>query len=172
MPLTDFERLPDDARLWVFGTERPLSEKEEQRLLGEVDAFLEGWAAHGLPLTCAREWRHGRFLLVAVDPASEPPSGCSIDAMVRRLKELEQELGLVLVDASPVWWRGGAGEVRRASRGEFRRLAEEGQVTPETVVWDGAVTHVAQVREGEWERPAGRGWHARAFFRGAASGGR
>lgn len=163
MPRTDFDRLPDDARLWTFAASRPLAGAEERTLLGAVDAFLEDWAAHGTPLTAARDFRYGRFLLVAVDERTAPPSGCSIDAMVRVLKELEDQLGLTLVDHGSVWYRAG-GEVRRAPRPEFAGLVADGSVDRETVVFDPTLTRVGEVRAGRWERPAGEGWHARAFF--------
>lgn len=168
MPRIEFDALPDDARLWVFGAVRPLSDEEEATLLRTVDERLEDWEAHGTPLTCARDWRYGRFLLVGVDERSEPPSGCSIDAMVRVLKGLEERLGVGLTDHAPVWYRSD-GEVRTVSRPDFRRLAREGEVDPETVVFDATVTRVGQVREGAWEVPARAAWHGRAFFGRAAT---
>lgn len=169
VPRIEFHRLPDDARLWTFAASRPLSEPEERALLDEVDAFLEAWKAHGTPLTAAREWRDGRFLLVGVDERSAPPSGCSIDAMVRVLKDLEDRLDVTLVDHAPVWYRDGD-EVRRASRSDFGRRAREGGVDLDTVVFDPTVTRVGDLREGRWERPAREGWHARAFFDTAPAG--
>jgi hypothetical protein len=129
-----------------------------------VDDFLEDWAAHGSPLDAARDWRHGRFLLVGVDERAAPPSGCSIDAMVRVLKGLEERLGVRLVDHSPVWYREG-GEVRRVSRPEFLARARRGEVGLDTVVFDATLTRVGELRAGRWEVPAGEAWHARAFFR-------
>src|SRR3954469_23958034 len=94
---TDFSRLPGASRLWIFGADRALDERERAALLDAVDGFLEQWKAHGDPLTAARDLREDRFLMVAVDEASIPASGCSIDAMVVRLKSLEEELGVGLV---------------------------------------------------------------------------
>jgi hypothetical protein len=163
MPRVRFEEIPETGRVWMFGADRPLSEQEEQALLEAVDAFLGSWAAHGTPLVCGRDWRHGRLLLIAVDEASVPPSGCSIDAMVHVLREMEQELGLSLVDNTPVWFLS-EGEVQRVSRGEFKRLVAEGEVDRDTTVFDNTVTRIAEVRGGRWERPAADGWHGRAFF--------
>ena len=163
MPLTDFELLPSKARLWVFGTSRSLSSDEESTLLSEVDEFLDGWKAHGSPLTAARDWRYGRLLLVAVDERSVPPSGCSIDAMVHVLKGLEARLGMTLVDNAPVWFSLG-GEPRRATRPEFSELAKMGEVGPDTTVFDSSVTRVADVREGRWEVAASETWMKQAFF--------
>ncbi len=164
MPMVPFETLPDASRLWVFGVERPLDESERQSFLDAVDQFLATWAAHGVPLTCGRDWRRERFLLVAVDQASEPPSGCSIDAMVGVLKDLERRLRVRVLDNTPVWFLAD-GQVRRTSRPEFRRLAEEGVVDPDTVVFDNTVTHLTDVRQGRWDGPARESWHQKAFFK-------
>jgi hypothetical protein len=163
MPKVNFDLLPDEARVWVFAADRPVSGPDAERLLGTVDAFLDAWKAHGSPLTCARDWRHERFLIVAVDERTAPPSGCSIDALVRSLKGLESELGLSLLDNSPVWFRQ-EGELRRADRAAFRALARAGEVGPDTVVFDNTLTRMAQLRGGAWERAAKESWHGRAFF--------
>jgi len=163
MPSLPFEQLPPSARLWIFPAECPLSVEEERKLLSRVDAFLERWEAHGAPLTAGRDWRERRFLLVAVDESSAPPSGCSIDSMTRVLKEVGEEWGISFLDHSPVWFRVD-GEVRRATRGEFKALVGEGRVDLDTPVFDNSITRLFQLRRGEWERPAGRSWHRRAFF--------
>jgi len=136
------------------------------RFLECVDAFLEEWSAHGTPLRCAREFRYDRFLLVAVDEASVPPSGCSIDSMVRVLKKLEIELDTRIVDNSPVWYSGDEDgeEIHRVSRTDFRRHIEDGRVTPETTVFDNTLTRLEELRAGAWGRRAAEGWHGRAFF--------
>ena len=165
MPRIPFDRLPDDARLWVFGAGRALTDAERADLLVAVDRFLESWAAHGAPLTCARDFREDRFLLVGVDEESVPPSGCSIDAMVNVLAERERQLGVPLVGHGAVFYRAADGGVARAERTAFRRLAEQGEVGPDTVVFDTTITRVGKLRDGSWERPARQSWHGPAFFR-------
>ena len=67
MPRVLFDELPPDARVWIFGTERPLFDTERARVLDEVDAFIGQWAAHDVPLTTARDLRYDQFIFVAVD---------------------------------------------------------------------------------------------------------
>jgi hypothetical protein len=165
MPRVPFEGLPDDARLWVFAAERPLAPGERDAVLGDVDRFLDTWSAHGTPLRCARDFRHERFLLVAVDERAAGVSGCSIDALTRQLREHERKLGITLLDNGPVQFRGPAG-VERASRARFAELAAAGQVTPETIVFDNTAATVGTVRAGRWETAARNSWHGRAFFGG------
>ena len=163
MPQIPFSDLPPESRLWIFSAERPLTPEEKVRLLERVDSYLADWAAHGVPLTSGRDWRYGRFLLVAVDEASEPPSGCSIDAMTNVLKELGKAMGLSFVDNSPVFFKEGD-RIQRLSRGDFKARALSGDVTMETEVFDNSITRLSQLHEGEWKRPAGASWHRRAFF--------
>ena len=166
MPQVSFDKLPEDARVWIFAAERALSGEEQARLLAQVDGFIGQWAAHDTPLTAGRELRYDRFLFVAVDQRLAGPSGCSIDALVRQMKGLEQELGVELVDHAPVVFRAG-GEIRRLRRDQFAKLASSGDVSPETTVFDNTLTRLGEVRAGRWETPAANAWHARAFFRSA-----
>ena len=55
MPRVKFETMPPHARLWVFSADREITDTERQALLSEVDEFLATWAAHGAPLTAARQ---------------------------------------------------------------------------------------------------------------------
>ena len=164
MARIDFDQLPDASRVWVFGVSDGFSASEEASFLAVVDGFLDVWVAHGHALRCGRDWRHGRFLLVAVDEASEPPSGCSIDAMVQVLKDEQRRLGVAIVDHAAVWYLED-GEVWRVTRAEFKALAEADQIGADTVVFDNTVTRLSQVREGGWERPARESWHYRALFK-------
>lgn len=164
MPRIPFSELPDDARLWVFPLSRALSSDQEAEVRDRIDAFLDLWATHGAPLTSGREWVEGRFLLVAVDEATAPPSGCSIDGLARVLKGEGARLGMSFLDQGPVWFRQD-GALVSVSREAFRALAEAGEVGADTIVFDNAVTRLSQVRGGEWEKRAGDSWHGKVFFR-------
>lgn len=163
MSAVPFPELPDDARLWVFPSPGPLEPEAAERLLAEVDRFLEGWHAHGRPVVGGREWRHGQFLLVGADERATGVSGCSIDSLFRALQGLEREMRISLTDAFPVWFRGGDGEIRSVPRPEFRALAEAGEVDADTVVFNHTVGTVGEVRAGRWEGPLRESWHAKAF---------
>lgn len=156
---------PGSSRIWIFGADRQLGTAETRELLLSVDDFLRGWAAHGEPLRAARSWRYGRFLIIAVDADTVPPSGCSIDALTGVLRGLETDLGARFLGNEAVWYRDAGGAVRRASRPEFRRLARAGGVTPHTVVFDNSITELGELRGGRWEGPASQCWHATFFDR-------
>ena len=157
MPVVPFETLPDAARVWVFGSDKPLSEEGTKKLLSGVDAHLEDWKAHGAPLTVGREWRDGRFLVVAVDQSTSGASGCSIDGLFRVLQQLERDVDASLVGGGRVFYRGGQGEVQSASRADVGDLAKSGVIAKDTVVFDTSLTDLGTFRAC-FERRAKDSW--------------
>src|SRR5687767_6275021 len=93
--------LPDGARVWVFGTSRPLAASEKAQLTSALDQFFEGWASHGAAVAAGFEWLEDHFLVVAVDEGLHP-SGCSIDKLFRMLSEMEKSTGSRLLDSALV----------------------------------------------------------------------
>lgn len=166
MPRIDFAQLPDDARLWVFPVQDKLEGEQATALHDAVRTFLDGWEAHGTPLSGGYTVEDDRMVLVAVDQASVPPSGCSIDSMVRVLKGLERSLGKRMLNQAPVYFRDESGEIRSLSRAGFRAAAREGQVSPDTRVFDTTLTELGAYRAGRLEVPARESWHGAVFFGG------
>ena len=159
MPIVKFETLPDDARVWVFGTAAPVDEIDAAKVLAVADAFLLQWKAHGHPLTSARDWRDERFLTVGVDQRTEGASGCSIDGLFRMLQELEAAIGTSLVGGGRVFFRDALQLVHSVTRQEFEMMSRRGDVDGSTAVFDVTVTTTAAYRS-SFERPASTSWHA------------
>lgn len=164
MPVIPFSTLPAESRIWLFGAAAPIDDVDETRLLAAVDGFLLTWAAHGHPLTCAREWSEERFLAIGVDTSQEGASGCSIDGLFRTLKTLEAGIGTTMVDSSLVFYRDSAGFVHGLSRDDFAHLARTGAVDADTTVFDLSLVDAASYRE-KFERRANDSWHAALLTR-------
>lgn len=160
MSLNELTTLPDEARLWCFAADRPLSAEEVDVLAARMAGFLGGWKAHAQELRVGFELRESRFLFVAVDERQAAASGCSIDALVGELREVQREIGADLIDVSAVWYRDPSGAIATVSRPDFRRLGSEGSVGLETPVFDLTLLTVGQLRDGRLEVPARNSWHA------------
>lgn len=149
---TNIDQLSSDAHVWIFGISPSLDESAQQVLLRRVDAFLDDWSAHGIPIAGARELLYGSFLVIAADERREK-SGCSIDRMFGTLRELERELGVSILDSTRVFLRDDGG-IRAVGRGEFREAANG-----ETPVFDVTAERLGEVRSGTWEKRAADSWH-------------
>jgi hypothetical protein len=160
MPLVPFETLPDSARVWVFGSDRPLTEDGTKSLMKSVEDFLSEWKAHGEPLTVGYEWRFGRLLVVGVDQRTAGASGCSIDGLFRVLQQVGPTVGATLVGGGRVYYRDGNGEVQSAERHELKALAAAGAIQDESVVFDTSLTDLGSLRSG-FEKAARKSWAAK-----------
>lgn len=159
MPLVSFDSLRDESRVWVFAADPALDEDRSRQLLALVDDFLRQWTAHDEPLTCGRDWRDGRFLVVGVDQnATAYASGCSIDGLYRALADFEKQTGASLLSRDRVFYRDPAGRVRSVSRDEFGELSASGAIGPETTVFDTSINSLGEWRQ-RFELPASASWH-------------
>lgn len=154
------EDLPDSARIWIFCMEPELPAEAADDFLHGVDAFLDEWTAHGAPLAAGRALRYRRFLLVGVDERATPPSGCSIDALVRAAQALAEQAGARVAGNEAVWYRALDGAISCVSRPAFRREAQAGRVDGASTVFDNTIGRMADLRAGRWEGPASGRWHA------------
>jgi hypothetical protein len=158
MPLVDFSSLPDDSRVWVFGSATALSPESECALLAAIDDYLGDWRAHTAPLSSGRDWRDSRFLAIGVDPRDENASGCSLDALFRVLREMEPALGTSLLDNARVYFRAADGSVTATDRAGFADLAQAGSIGSDSRVFDLSVRTVGEWRD-RFETAAADAWH-------------
>jgi hypothetical protein len=158
MPLVAFSALPDDARVWAFGSSDELTPEAQRVLLDSVDDYLSDWRAHGSPLTVARDWRDGRFLAIGLDQRDENASGCSLDALFRVLRDLEPRIGASLLGNSRVYYRIPDGSVGMTDRAGFAALAQEGSLGADSRVFDLSVQTIENWRN-RFEVSASDAWH-------------
>ena len=157
MPVVPFENLPDASRVWVFGSDRPLTEAGTTTLLERVDEHLKNWKAHGAPLTVGSQLRDNRFLVVAVDQSTAGATGCSIDGLFRVLQGLEAKVGASLVGGGKVFYRDANAVVQSATRDQVAALVQSGAITKDTVVFDTTLTDLGAFRSG-FEKRAKESW--------------
>jgi hypothetical protein len=149
--LTEFKNLPDDSRIWVYQSNRKLSDEEVVILIPKIEDFLEQWTAHGSDLEAGFEIKYNRFIVLGLNQANASASGCSIDASVRFIQSLEQEFDVTFYN----------GEfIAHKSLIDFRKMAKARSVSPNTIVFNNLVNTKAEYLE-NWEVPAKESWHSR-----------
>ena len=152
MPVVSFDTLPDSARVWIFGSDKQLSEDDATALMRDVSDHLANWKAHGEPLTVASQLLDDRFLVVAVDQSTTGASGCSIDGLFRVLQAVQSKLGANLVGGGRLFYRDRHGHIQCASRADLDDLRASGAITKDTVVFDTTITDLGTFRR-KFESP-------------------
>lgn len=156
-----FDQLPATARVWIYQASRPLTSEETVRILPSLRRFAEEWTSHGRSVLASAAVLHQHFLVLGLDEAVAGASGCSIDASVRFVTQLEQQLSLELLDKSRLAFVQN-GQVQLLGRREFKAATASGDVTPDTLYFDNTVATKGEL-DTLWPRPAGQTWLARYF---------
>ena len=157
--ITEFKNLPDDSRIWIYQSNRKLSNEEVDNISSKTEEFLKQWTAHGTDLEAGVEIKYNRFIVFGLNQANASASGCSIDASVQFIQSLEKELGVDLLDKMNVTFYNGE-YIAHKSLTDFRKMAKARSVSPNTVVFNNLVNTKAEYLE-NWEVPAKESWHSR-----------
>jgi len=155
------DKMPADARVWVYQSNRALTEQEVKELKAEGEKFVSGWSAHGAALNASFDVLYDRFIVLAVDEKQALASGCSIDKSVHFIKQLEQQLNLNLFDRMQVAYKKGE-ELLACSLAEFEKLAVAQEVDENTIVFNNMVSSKAAF-DTEWEVPVKKSWQSRVL---------
>ena len=153
--------MPSDARLWVYQSNRILSDAEVKAVEEEGLKFIADWAAHGASLKASFDVLHHLFVVIAVDEKQAMASGCSIDKSVHFVKTLEQKLSLNLFDRMQVAYRSG-NEIKVCKLSDFEKLATQEIVNESTIVFNNMVTSKSSF-DTEWEVPLKQSWQSRVL---------
>ena len=157
----DFDQLPAGARIWIYQADRVLTTAEIMATLPHLARFAEEWTSHGRNLLASAEILHQHFLVVGLDEGVAGASGCSIDASVRFVGQLEQLLGVELLDKSRLAFLH-EGAVFQLKHSELKAAVAAGTVGPDTFYFDNTLATKAELAS-VWPRKASQTWVARYF---------
>jgi hypothetical protein len=82
------------GRVWIFLSEKEFLPEQEKMIHESLKKFLQGWDAHGNPLTSSYEILHHQLVIVQVNESHHAASGCSIDKLTHCMQQLEHTTGL------------------------------------------------------------------------------
>lgn len=154
-----FNELPDTSRVWIYQANRSFTEKEAEEISGKMEQFISAWTAHGANLNASFEIKYRRFIIIALDQKLNAATGCSIDASVNFIQQLEKDYNVDLLDKMNVSYKQGE-HIAYKNLVDFRKMAKEKAVSPNTIVFNNLVNTKAEYLD-EWEVPASESWHNR-----------
>ena len=136
------ERLPDNSRVWFFGSDRLLNDEEKSSLSIELQEFVSSWKAHGAELAASFEILHDCILIVSVDESVTPPTGCSIDKVFKLLeKQASNWFNRLLI------WRAFCNTAKIYTVDELQLALRTGEVDRDTIIINSTVRVLTEVRK-------------------------
>lgn len=146
--IINFEELPQDARLWIYQSDRPITADEVYKIQAQMHAFLTQWAAHGKNLNAGFEVRHQYFLILALDEKQAAASGCSIDAFVNFLTQMGMSLNIDFFQRTNLaFWQNERVELYPMEK--IKSLLDSGEWSEEAMYFDNNITKLGQL-DSKW----------------------
>jgi hypothetical protein len=154
-----FDQLPDHSRLWIYQSNRPFSEEEQQQISIGLKAFCQQWNAHQQPLNSSFDIRYDRFIILSVDEGLHAASGCSIDSSVAVIRQIAEQFGVDMFNRLEQGLLADERvEVMRLP--EIKKVLAEGTLSEDTKVFNNLVKDIAEFKSG-WIVPITDSWLSR-----------
>ncbi|MES2284527.1 MAG: ABC transporter ATPase [Bacteroidota bacterium] len=162
-------QMPEDARVWVYQSNRVISDLEAVAIEKAGIQFIADWTSHGANLKASFDILYNRFIVIAVDEKQATASGCGIDKSVHFVKELEKQFGLSLFDRMEVAYRNG-NEIKTCHLNNLlEELTRSGLYSEkgnkeeiEVIVFNNMVTTKKQF-DTDWEINLKQSWQSRVL---------
>lgn len=159
--MSDFKTLSENSRIWIYQSNRSLTQQEKESISKLIEDFLNNWNSHGISLNSGFEIKYNRFIVIAQDQNTQSATGCSIDSMVHFIQKLEKQYNISLLDKLNVSYKQGD-YIAYKSLKDFKKMVKDGAVSKNTIVFNNLVQTKLEYTN-YWEVPAFESWHARFF---------
>lgn len=125
----------NDYRVIIYPASRPFTTKEAKVITEKLYDFLATWVAHGKALSSSFKIEKNQFIIICVDEEKEVASGCSIDALGKIMREIDEEYQLGLFDRMKASYLEN-GEVKTLQLVDFKNKVRNGEISKEIQVFD------------------------------------
>lgn len=155
----DFNTLPESSRIWVYQADRTFTTLESEAIEEKLTAFVGNWKRHGDDLKASFLLKYNQFVVLGVDENYNDVSGCSIDASVHIIKQLQEELKVDLLNKMNITFKDGH-NINTVSMRQFKEFAKLDKIKPDTLVFNNMIASKAELTNA-WEVEASKSWHAK-----------
>lgn len=157
-----FEKMPSYSRLWIYQSDRELTDNEVMSITNVLTNFIENWQAHGNSLVSSFEIRHHRFLILAVNEELTKATGCSIDKSVELMKAIEEEFKISLFDRTKIAYFDTNNKISITPLSKLKELVKDKKITSDTIIFDNLV-QIKEQLDSQWKNKASNTWLKRYF---------
>ncbi len=155
--MEDYLTYPDNAKVWIYQSNKHFDEDEIAYLNVQLDDFIASWESHGSMLKATFKIVHDLFVVIFVDEEGDRMCGTAQDNSIKLMKRLEGELEVSFLDRMVQSYRKGE-QVEVVKMNDFSTLLEQNEINEDTIVYNNMVTSKIDF-DNNWEVPLKDSWH-------------
>lgn len=155
--VVEFEKLSDDAKIWIYPSSRKFYPQELEPLEDLISSFLASWG-DSIAGEVSYQLLYNRFIIFALEDEVKITNQ-QMDMQVAFILKLEQDFEVALLDKMNVCFKQGE-FVQYKDVKEFKKLLKNKSVNAKTIVFDNLVQNKYDLKH-FWEVPITESWYNR-----------
>ncbi len=157
---TGFEKLNKSSKVWVFQSSSEIPESLLNKISNDSKDFLNQFTSHGNSLKSSFKLIYNHFLIIAVENIKNEISGCSIDSIIRFVKNLELKYNLSFFDRLIVKYKKNNDNIKSTSLSGFKTICKTKMIDDDITVFNNLVKNIDEL-ENIWETNIHNSWQKR-----------
>ncbi len=153
----EYIEYPDNAKVWVYQSDKHFDKDEIDYLKVQLDDFVSEWESHGKMLKATTEVFYDLFVVIFVDEEGDRMCGTAQDNSIKLMKRLEEELEVTFLDRMVQSYKKGE-KVEVVRMADYEALIENKEIDENTIVYNNMVTTKIDF-DHHWEVPMKDSWH-------------
>ena len=155
----DYNLIPEDAKVWVYPSNRKFYSTEIEEIEAKIKSFIENWKTEDENFKATYKFLYNRFIIIFADDANSPLTNFDIDTSVSFILSLQEEYGIELLDKMNTCFKQGE-FVQYKDLKDFKKLLKNKSVTAKSIIFDNLITTKLDF-EKNWEIPIEDSWYSR-----------
>jgi hypothetical protein len=164
--------LPESAKVWVFPSNKLLTEEIKDKVRHRLLSFIDTWLSHSDKVTGGFDILHDKFILVAAtvinstSKSESTPSGCAIDKLFAEITKISDELLLEISNNGNIFFidsNANNSQVKELTRDEFQDYVNNNLISENTLVFNTSVNTLSDIINNRFMIPFHTSWHKEAF---------
>lgn len=155
----DYNEISEDAKVWVYPSNRKFYPNELPEIETKIKAFLENWKTADENFKASYKLLYNRFIILLADTSETTLSNLDIDASVAFILQLQETYKVELLDRMNACFKQGE-FVQYKELKDFKKLLKNKAVTAKTIIFDNLITNKNDF-ENFWEIPIEESWYNR-----------
>jgi hypothetical protein len=142
-------------KVWTYLISKELDSEELKSLQQAGNEFVNDWTAHDNKLSAGFEIYKSRIIVVKVNEDVNNASGCSIDKLLRFVKQAETKFQIELLNRMLVAYENGE-KVEVVHSSKIKDLLKNNVITENTLIYNTSVSNEAEFQQ--WKQPLKNTW--------------
>ncbi|MDG2279051.1 MAG: ABC transporter ATPase [Flavicella sp.] len=158
--ISDYNSLPDDAKVWVFPSQKKLYANEIESIEKKISDFILEWENENEDLTATFTIKYNRFIVLFAETETTI-STKTTNELISFIIQLQTDLETDLMDKMNACFKQGQ-YVQYKDLKDFKKLIKDKGVNKKTIVFDNTIATKLEFDE-YWEVPASESWYGNMF---------